>query len=321
MSNAVEKGVQSMMNVYGLNLAKELGKLHDFDGEAAFMRMCETGSVPEVKKDKKERKIKEKKETAGRPKKVKTNTLVGEPDVEMSDMFDEVETTASLIVKELIDIEDINDSGSDNDAKEAKKAAKEAEKEAKKAAKEAEKEAEKAAKKAAKEAEKEAEKEAKKAAKEAEKEVKKAAKDAEKAAKKAEQKAAKKSEKKVEKVMSDEEVVDMAEKVLKQMGLKDATPAVNEPTVEPVAVAVELPKAVAVEVEAPVMKKPEEIPQKDHVKRFEFNGQKYLKSQNTGIVYNLEHDAIGKWDESAKQIIFYEEDEEGEEEEEEEYEE
>jgi hypothetical protein len=205
----------------------------------------------------------------------------------MSDMFDEVETTASSIVKELIDIEDINnDSGSDNDVN------KEAEKEAKKAAKKAEKEAEKEAKKAAKEAEKEAEKAAKKAAKEAEK-----------AAKKAENKAEKKTEKKDKKVMSDEEVVDMAEKVLQQMGLKDEEPVV--------------------EVEAPVMTKPEQLPEKDRVKPFVFNGEKYLKSQNTGIVYNLEHDAIGKWDESAKQIIFYEEDEEeeGEEEEEEEYEE
>ena len=115
----------------------------------------------------------------------------------------------------------------------------------------------------------------------------------------------KKPEKKDKKVMSDEEVVDMAEKVLQQMGLKD-----EEPVVEAA-------------LESPVIAKPEQLPEKDRVKPFVFNGEKYLKSQNTGIVYNLEHDASGKWDESAKQIIFYEEDEEeeGEEEEEEEYEE
>ena len=52
----------------------------------------------------------------------------------------------------------------------------------------------------------------------------------------------------------------------------------------------------------------------DVVKRFEFEGVKYLKSKNTGIIYNMEKDVIGKWTESAQKIDFNTED--GEEEEE-----
>ena len=52
----------------------------------------------------------------------------------------------------------------------------------------------------------------------------------------------------------------------------------------------------------------------DVVKRFEFEGVKYLKSKNTGIIYNMEQDVIGKWNESTQKIDFNTED--GEEEEE-----
>jgi hypothetical protein len=51
------------------------------------------------------------------------------------------------------------------------------------------------------------------------------------------------------------------------------------------------------------------------VKRFEFEGVKYLKSKNTGIIYNMEEDVIGKWNEATQKIDFNKE--EGEEEEEE----
>ena len=53
----------------------------------------------------------------------------------------------------------------------------------------------------------------------------------------------------------------------------------------------------------------------DVVKRFEFEGVKYLKSKNTGIIYNMEQDVIGKWNEATQKIDFNKE--EGEEEEEE----
>ena len=57
----------------------------------------------------------------------------------------------------------------------------------------------------------------------------------------------------------------------------------------------------------------------DVVKKIEYEGKKYLKSKKTGIVYNMEQDVIGKWDEETKKIIFDEEEDEEEEEEEEEY--
>jgi hypothetical protein len=68
--------------------------------------------------------------------------------------------------------------------------------------------------------------------------------------------------------------------------------------------------------EAELKKKEEE--EADVVKKMEYEGKKYLKSKKTGIVYNMEQDVIGKWDEESKKIIF---DEEEEEEEEEEYDE
>jgi hypothetical protein len=42
----------------------------------------------------------------------------------------------------------------------------------------------------------------------------------------------------------------------------------------------------------------------DVVKRFEFEGTKYLKSKNTGIIYNLTTDVIGKWNEKTSRIDF-----------------
>jgi hypothetical protein len=60
---------------------------------------------------------------------------------------------------------------------------------------------------------------------------------------------------------------------------------------------------------------PDEVEEEpDVVKRFEFEGVKYLKSKNTGIIYNMEQDVIGKWNESTQKIDFNTED--GEEEEE-----
>ena len=53
------------------------------------------------------------------------------------------------------------------------------------------------------------------------------------------------------------------------------------------------------------------------MKRIEFEGKKYLKSQKTGIVYNLNEDIIGKYDEVKKIIIFNEVESDSEEEEEE----
>ena len=62
----------------------------------------------------------------------------------------------------------------------------------------------------------------------------------------------------------------------------------------------------------------EEKEEADVVKRFEFEGVKYLKSKNTGIIYNLEQDVVGKWNEKTNKIDF---EEAGSEEEEDEYDE
>jgi len=183
-------------------------------------------------------------------------------------------------------------SGSENDSevqnsstKEAEKAEKKAAKEAAKAAKEAEKAAEKAAKeaeKAADKAAKEAEKAAEKAAKEAEKANAKAAKEAEKAAKEAEKEALK-----AEKAAKKE--ADAQEKAAKKAKLESEKS--NS-------------KAKSESEPAAVLK----------VKKFEYKGIKYLKSAN-GVVYNMEHDEVGTWNEESKEIVFKEADEEEEEEE------
>ena len=165
--------------------------------------------------------------------------------------------------------------------KKAKDAAKEAEKEAEKALKAQEKEAEKLKKEQEKEAEK-LKKEQEKASKAAEKLAKETEKLA-KAAEKEAEKAAKEAEKAAKEAAK---ALKEAEKKQKETA-KSATPVVadNEP---------------------------------DVVKRFEFEGKKYLKSKKTGIIYNMEQDVIGKWNDVTNKIDFTSTDEEVEEEYEEE---
>jgi hypothetical protein len=50
----------------------------------------------------------------------------------------------------------------------------------------------------------------------------------------------------------------------------------------------------------------------DVVKKIMFEGKKYLKSKNTGIIYNMEQDVIGKWNEEKNRIDFNVEGEESE---------
>jgi hypothetical protein len=69
---------------------------------------------------------------------------------------------------------------------------------------------------------------------------------------------------------------------------------------------------------ANLVAKEEEVPQVDVVNKIDFQGTTYLKSKNTGIIYNMDQDVVGKWNENTKTIDF---DEEEEEEEEEEYDE
>ena len=162
--------------------------------------------------------------------------------------------------------------------KKAKDAAKEAEKEAEKALKAQEKEAEKLKKEQEKKL-----KEAEKATKAAEKATKAAGKETEKAAKEV-AKALKEAEK----------AAKEAEKALKEAEKKQKETAKSAP-------------AAAVTDNEP-----------DVVKRFEFEGKKYLKSKKTGIIYNMEQDVIGKWNDVTNKIDFTSTDEEVEEEYEEE---
>ena len=48
----------------------------------------------------------------------------------------------------------------------------------------------------------------------------------------------------------------------------------------------------------------EEEEEQDVVRRFEFEGKKYLKSKKSGIIYNMDQDVIGKWNEAKQRIEF-----------------
>ena len=56
--------------------------------------------------------------------------------------------------------------------------------------------------------------------------------------------------------------------------------------------------------------KKDEDEEYDEVKKFEYEGIKYLKSKKSGIIYNMEQDVIGKWNEATKKIDFEEMEEE-----------
>ena len=135
-------------------------------------------------------------------------------------------------------------------------------------------------KKAADKAKKEEERQAKRQAAEAEKEAKRLAAEAEKEAKR------KAAEEKKEEERKAKEAAKVTEKKEKASAPKKENKDDGEP---------------------------------DVVKRFEFDGKKYLKSKKTGIIYNLDQDVIGKWNEETQKIDFYENNSDSEEEEEEGY--
>ena len=65
--------------------------------------------------------------------------------------------------------------------------------------------------------------------------------------------------------------------------------------------------------ESKVESKVEAEEEADVVKKIDFEGKKYLKSKKTGIIYNMDQDVIGKWNESKQRIDFNETGEESEE--------
>ena len=48
----------------------------------------------------------------------------------------------------------------------------------------------------------------------------------------------------------------------------------------------------------------EEEEEADVVKKIKIDGVTYLKSKKSGVVYNMEQDVIGKWDDASQKIIF-----------------
>jgi hypothetical protein len=48
----------------------------------------------------------------------------------------------------------------------------------------------------------------------------------------------------------------------------------------------------------------------DVVNKIVFQGISYLKSKRSGVIYNMEQDAVGKWNENTSTIDFEEEEEE-----------
>jgi len=186
-------------------------------------------------------------------------------EIEGDDLF------ASLVASANSDVEDsISDTSSEADETDIviiPKKAKSVMSEEEKAAKEAKLAADKAEKEAKIAADK-AEKEAKIAAAKAEKEAEKAEKEAKLAAEKAAKEAAKEAEK----------AAKEAAKAEKKKESKKSSKKKEE------------------EEEAPS--------QADVVKKFEYEGVKYLKSKNTGVIYNLSQDVVGKWNDVTNKIDF-----------------
>ena len=61
---------------------------------------------------------------------------------------------------------------------------------------------------------------------------------------------------------------------------------------------------------ANLVAKEEEPPQVDVVNKIEFQGMSYLKSKTTGVIYNMDQDQVGKWNDNTSTIDFDEEEEE-----------
>ena len=242
--------------------------------------------------------------------------------------IDEKASIAESIIETVLD--KVNETVENNEKKALKLAEKEAEKQKKDAEKQAEKQ-KKEAEKAEKEAEKQ-KKEAEKAEKEAEKQALLQKKEAEKQAliqKKEEEKQAliqKKEEEKQALIQKKEEEKQAllqkkeAEKqalLQKKEAEKANKPVAKAPKSKKETSDSETDKKKSKPAEKKVTKEVEEE-EEDVVKRFEFEGIKYLKSKKTGIIYNMDQDVIGKWNEKTNKIDF---EEAGSEEEEDEYDE
>jgi len=213
----------------------------------------------------------------GRPKKAAKDV---KPE-ETEDLF------ANLVSNAVVEVEDENEtsslSGSETSNK-PKKSKKSKLTDAEKAAAKQAKDAEKAAAKKAKDDEKAAAKKANEEKKASEKEALKKEKDAKKA--------------ELEKEKADKKAA---------LEAKKSAPEAKKSAPEAKKSAPEAKKS------APEAKAKPEAPAVLKVKKFDYKGTKYLKSGN-GVVYNMEQDEVGVWNDETKEIEFKEADEEEEEE-------
>ena len=121
-----------------------------------------------------------------------------------------------------------------------------------------------------------------------------------------------------EKVVKEKKEKPVKEKVVKEKVVKEPEASNSEPS-SPVP-EISTSSDNEEEVEDGEVKELEvleegEVEEADVVKRFEHEGIKYLKSKKTGIIYNMDQDVIGKWNEELKKIDFNEATEEEEEDE------
>jgi len=281
---------------------------------------------------KKEKAPKEAKATKGRPKKEKMSVEISEP---KEDLF------ATLVAQAAAESSG-SESGSESEPesetemsamsaadkeshaaeKEVKKNEKKAEKEAKKAQEKAEKKALEDAAKAEKKAQEEAAKAEKKAKEEAAKAEKKAKEESAKAEKKAKEEAAKaekkakeeaaKAEKKAkeEAAKADKKTKEPSKKAPKKAAAKKEEPKPEPKPAEPVESSSESEDEEEEEEEETYDAAKVESKMPDVVNWFEFEGKKYLKSKNTGIVYSTTQEVVGKWNTTTNRIDFNEEEEE-----------
>ena len=110
-------------------------------------------------------------------------------------------------------------------------------------------------------------------------------------------------------VVAVEAEVKVAE--VKETKVKKAVAKIESKKVEPVPVPVQVPEVKEVEVEEETDDEDDE--ESDSVTRMEYKGVKYLKSSNTGVIYNMDEDVVGKWNDKTKEIDFNDVEEEEEE--------
>lgn len=126
-------------------------------------------------------------------------------------------------------------------------------------------------------------------------------------------------------VVAAEEVAEViiavvAEIKVDEIAVEEVKVEVKETKVKKAVAKIEAKKAEPVPVPEPIVEEvkeeetdDEDDEESDSVTRMEYKGVKYLKSSNTGVIYNMDEDVVGKWNEKTKEIDFHDVEEEEEE--------